>query len=42
MPQQLEDVDDVPAALLKDELLSVIDAHEVARDRESREAWRKG
>lgn len=42
VPEQLEDVDDVPAALLEDKLLSVIDAHEVAGDWESREAWRKG
>lgn len=42
MPEELEDVDDVPAALLEDELLSVVNAREAARDGGSGETLRKG
>lgn len=41
-PEELEDVDDVPAALLEDELLSVVNAGEAAGDGGSGETLRKG
>lgn len=42
VPEELEKVDDVPAALLEDELLSVINAYEAAVCWGNREALRKG